>query len=107
MYKRQVYYWCRGLIGFNKSMEAIPNGFIQMISPILILCFAWTLCGLCLLYTSFRHGSQRPQALVAGGDAQGPSPQRRQHVRLVRQQTPGDQRHRQLDVYKRQGDGQP
>ena len=28
-----VYYWCRGLIGFNKSMEAIPNGFIQMISP--------------------------------------------------------------------------
>ena len=38
---------CRGLIGFNKSMEAIPNGFIQMISPILILCFAWTLCGLC------------------------------------------------------------
>ena len=42
-----VYYWCRGLIGFNKSMEAIPNGFIQMISPILILCFAWTLCGLC------------------------------------------------------------
>ena len=42
-----VDYWCRGLIGFNKSMEAIPNGFIQMISPILILCFAWTLCGLC------------------------------------------------------------
>ena len=41
-----VYYWCRGLIGFNKSMEAIPNGFIQMISPILILTFAWTLCGL-------------------------------------------------------------
>ncbi|HAZ67810.1 MAG TPA: sodium:proton antiporter, partial [Oscillibacter sp.] len=30
-----------------KSMESIPNGFIQMISPILILCFAWTLCGLC------------------------------------------------------------
>ena len=41
-----VYYWCRGLIGFNKSMEAIPNGFIQMISPILILCFAWT-CAAC------------------------------------------------------------
>ena len=36
-----------GLIGFTKSMESIPNGFIQMISPILILCFAWTLCGLC------------------------------------------------------------
>ena len=42
-----VYYWLRGLITFEKSMEAIPNGFIQMISPILILCFAWTLCGLC------------------------------------------------------------
>ena len=42
-----VYYWLRGLINFEKSMESIPNGFIQMISPILILCFAWTLCGLC------------------------------------------------------------
>ena len=42
-----VYYWCRGFIGFEKSFESIPNGFIQMISPILILCFAWTLCGLC------------------------------------------------------------
>ena len=42
-----IYYWLRGLISFNKSMESIPNGFIQMISPILILCFAWTLCGLC------------------------------------------------------------
>ena len=42
-----VYYWLRGLIKFEKSMESIPNGFIQMISPILILCFAWTLCGLC------------------------------------------------------------
>ena len=42
-----VYYWCRGLIGFEKSFESIPNGFIQMISPILILCFAWTLCYLC------------------------------------------------------------
>ena len=37
-----VYYWLRGLIKFEKSMESIPNGFIQMISPILILCFAWT-----------------------------------------------------------------
>ena len=41
-----VYYWLRGLIKFEKSMESIPNGFIQMISPILILSFAWTLCGL-------------------------------------------------------------
>ncbi len=28
-----VYYWLRGAIGFEKSMESIPNGFIQMISP--------------------------------------------------------------------------
>ena len=42
-----IYYWLRGLIGFVKSFESVPNGFIQMVSPILILCFAWTLCGLC------------------------------------------------------------
>ena len=39
-----VYYWLRGSISFTKSFESIPNGFIQMVSPILILCFAWTLC---------------------------------------------------------------
>ena len=42
-----VYFWLRGSISFEKSFESVPNGFIQMISPILILCFAWTLCGLC------------------------------------------------------------
>ena len=42
-----LYYWLRGLIGFEKSFESVPNGFVQMVSPILILCFAWTLCGLC------------------------------------------------------------
>ena len=42
-----IYYWLRGLIGFEKSFESVPNGYIQMVSPILILCFAWTLCGLC------------------------------------------------------------
>ena len=41
-----LYYWLRGSIGFEKSFESVPNGFIQMISPILILTFAWTLCGL-------------------------------------------------------------
>ena len=40
-----VYFWLRGAISFEKSMESIPNGFIQMITPILILCLAWTLCG--------------------------------------------------------------
>ena len=42
-----IYYWIRGLIKFEKSFESVPNGFIQMISPVLILTFAWTLCGLC------------------------------------------------------------
>ena len=41
-----IYSWLRGSIGFEKSFESVPNGFIQMISPILILTFAWTLCGL-------------------------------------------------------------
>ncbi len=39
-----VYFWLRGSIDFEKSFESVPNGFIQMISPILILTFAWTLC---------------------------------------------------------------
>ena len=39
-----VYFWLRGAISFEKSMESVPQGFIQMIAPILILTFAWTLC---------------------------------------------------------------
>ena len=38
-----IYFWCRGAIGFVKSFESVPNGFIQMVSPILILSLAWTL----------------------------------------------------------------
>ena len=41
-----AYFWLRGSIGFEKSFESVPQGFIQMISPILILTFAWTLCGI-------------------------------------------------------------
>ena len=39
-----IYFWLRGAIGFEKSFQSVPQGFIQMISPILILTFAWTLC---------------------------------------------------------------
>ncbi len=39
-----AYFWLRGAIGFEKSFESVPQGFIQMIAPILILTFAWTLC---------------------------------------------------------------
>ncbi|MBP3902706.1 MAG: Na+/H+ antiporter NhaC family protein, partial [Blautia sp.] len=38
-----VYYLCRKVLSFNKIMECLPEGFKQMISPILILTFAWTL----------------------------------------------------------------
>lgn len=39
-----VYFWLRGAFSFEKSMESVPKGFIQMIAPILILTLAWTLC---------------------------------------------------------------
>lgn len=39
-----IYFWARRAIDFEKSFESVPNGFIQMIAPILILSFAWTLC---------------------------------------------------------------
>ena len=39
-----IWFWARRAIGFEKSFESVPNGFIQMIAPILILTFAWTLC---------------------------------------------------------------
>ena len=39
-----IWFWLRGAISFEKSMESIPGGFTQMIAPILILCLAWTLC---------------------------------------------------------------
>ena len=38
-----IYFWLRKAISFEKSFESVPNGFIQMVSPITILCFAWTL----------------------------------------------------------------
>jgi tetracycline resistance efflux pump len=41
-----LYFWARKAISFEKSMESVPQGFIQMIAPILILTFAWTLCSM-------------------------------------------------------------
>ena len=50
-----VYFWLRGAISFEKSFESVPNGFIQMVSPILILTLAWTLCSFTrfALYSKF------------------------------------------------------
>lgn len=38
-------YVLRGVLSFNKCMEAIPEGFKAMVPAILILSFAWTLKG--------------------------------------------------------------
>ncbi len=38
-----TYMICRGVLGFNTCMAAIPEGFKAMVPAILILTFAWTL----------------------------------------------------------------
>lgn len=49
-----IYYWLRRSIGFIKSFDSVPQGFIQMVSPILILTLAWTLCS----FTRYALGSK-------------------------------------------------
>ena len=41
-----IYLIARRVITFKDAMECVPNGFIAMVPPILILTFAWTLSGL-------------------------------------------------------------
>ncbi len=38
-----IYYWCRRLVSFKESMEAIPTGFINMVPAITILTLATAL----------------------------------------------------------------
>ena len=38
-----IYYLCRRIITFRECADCIPDGLKQMISPILILTFAWSL----------------------------------------------------------------
>ncbi|MBR6173045.1 MAG: Na+/H+ antiporter NhaC family protein [Eubacterium sp.] len=40
------YYMLRDVMTFREFMECIPKGFIAMVAPILILCFAWTHSGM-------------------------------------------------------------
>ncbi len=40
-----VYYMFREVLTFGEFMECVPEGFKMMVSPILILTFAWTLSG--------------------------------------------------------------
>ncbi|MBR6443969.1 MAG: Na+/H+ antiporter NhaC family protein [Firmicutes bacterium] len=41
-----VYYMCRRVINFKNCMGSLPEGFKQMVAPILILTLAWTLKGM-------------------------------------------------------------
>ena len=41
-----IYLIARKVITFKDAMECVPNGFVAMVPPILILTFAWTLSGL-------------------------------------------------------------
>lgn len=60
-----VYFWIRGAIDFEKSFESVPKGFIQMIAPILILTFAWTLCS----FTRYgMHSAVFVRDAMAGAD---------------------------------------
>ena len=38
-----IYYICRKVLGFKECMACAPEGFQQMVSPILVLTFAWSL----------------------------------------------------------------
>lgn len=38
-----IYFMLRGVLSFRENMEAIPEGFKQMVPAILILTFAWSL----------------------------------------------------------------
>jgi len=38
-----IYYCCRRVLTFRECMDCAPEGFQQMVSPILILTFAWSL----------------------------------------------------------------
>ncbi len=41
-----IYYLCRKLFNLKTFMDTLPDGFKQMVPAILILTFAWTLCGM-------------------------------------------------------------
>ncbi|MBR2511892.1 MAG: Na+/H+ antiporter NhaC family protein, partial [Firmicutes bacterium] len=41
-----IYYMCRRVINFKNCMGSLPEGFKQMVAPILILTLAWTLKGM-------------------------------------------------------------
>ena len=60
-----VYYMMRGVVSFSEFMECIPEGFKTMVSPILILTFAWTLSGV----TNMLGANEFVAELVSGSAA--------------------------------------
>ena len=60
-----VFYMMRGVVSFSEFMECIPEGFKTMVSPILILTFAWTLSGV----TNMLGANEFVAELVSGSAA--------------------------------------
>ena len=76
------YFLCRRVLSFRDCMEAIPEGFKQMVPAILILTFAWTLKSM----TGLLDASAYVSTLVSSATAVQVLPVSYTH----------------LDVYKRQ-----
>lgn len=60
-----VFYLCRRVLTFKECMDSFPEGFKTMISPILILTFAWTLSGL----TGMLGAAEYVSSIFAGSAA--------------------------------------
>lgn len=68
-----VFYMMRGVMSFSEFMECIPEGFKTMVSPILILTFAWTLSGVTNMLGANEFVAELVSGSVAGLKAFLPS----------------------------------
>lgn len=60
-----LFYLSRRVLGFNKCMACVPDGFKAMVPAILILCLAWTLKGV----TDTLGAKEFVAGIVSGGAA--------------------------------------
>lgn len=60
-----IFYLSRRVLGFNKCMACVPDGFKAMVPAILILCLAWTLKGV----TDMLGAKEFVAGIVSGGAA--------------------------------------
>lgn len=60
-----IFYLSRRVLGFNKCMACVPDGFKAMVPAILILCLAWTLKGV----TDTLGAKEFVAGIVSGGAA--------------------------------------